>query len=84
MLIIRGNILWYLLLPDRSLLLCFLILRPLRSIVVFFVRACRGGRIRLLSLRILLVAPLRLRTIANVDHLILINVDVDLNQDRLI
>ena len=47
-------------------------------------RACRGGRIRLLSLRILLVAPLRLRTIANVDHLILINVDVDLNQDRLI
>lgn len=73
-------------LPSGSLLLSFLILvTSLWSIVIFFVRGRRWGRIRVLSFRrILIVSSSLSRSITDVDHLILINVDVNLNQDRLV
>ena len=78
MLDLRWKILGDRRLPGGSLILCFFILIPLGSIVIFFVRASRWGRIRVLSFRILFVGALR-SPITEVDHLILINVDVDLN-----
>ena len=85
MLIIRDENLGGRLLPSGSLLLSFLILfTSLRSIVIFFVRGRRRGRIRVLSFRILFIGSSLRRSITDVDHLILINVDVNLNKYRLI